>query len=226
MTTVLWWLISGLARYRSLLVRELKETSRVWIHYDLFAKEQSAKIKATDKRIDDLLEMSISNTGALEVKGDDHMKKNDVQTQPATAISLEEAFRKCMDDAIADTAVQQKTPVTIIVNPRFCCEECVDIVGNDFHCPICGPYKSAKENHDLTDDLPPRCITCDAMTNRAPKHVRSAHLSMCIHAAIAYLAGEKALPKSDGWAGQDAPGLIAERRAGLRKMLALKKAVR
>jgi hypothetical protein len=47
--------VRGLARDRSLLVKELKDTNRLWMHFDEFAKEQAAKIAAIDKRIDDLL---------------------------------------------------------------------------------------------------------------------------------------------------------------------------
>ena len=53
--------VRGLARDRSLLVKELKQTNRSWMHFDSFAKEQAAKIDAIDKRIDALLAMSTAN---------------------------------------------------------------------------------------------------------------------------------------------------------------------
>lgn len=56
--------VRGLARDRSLLVKELKQTNRSWMHFDSFAKEQAAKIDATDKRIDALLAMSTANDKA------------------------------------------------------------------------------------------------------------------------------------------------------------------
>jgi hypothetical protein len=49
--------VRGLARDRSLLVKEVRDTNRTWMHFDAFAKEQTAKIAAIDKRIDDLLSM-------------------------------------------------------------------------------------------------------------------------------------------------------------------------
>jgi hypothetical protein len=49
--------VRGLARDRSVLVKELRDTNRSWMHFDAFAKEQAAKIAAIDKRIDALLAM-------------------------------------------------------------------------------------------------------------------------------------------------------------------------
>jgi hypothetical protein len=58
--------VRGLARDRSLLVKELKEANRSWMHFDSFAKEQAAKIDATDKRIDALLAMNAAPHGRDE----------------------------------------------------------------------------------------------------------------------------------------------------------------
>jgi len=47
--------VRGLARDRSLMVKEWKEVNRSWINYAAFAKEQAEKIDKIDKRIDELL---------------------------------------------------------------------------------------------------------------------------------------------------------------------------
>ncbi len=47
--------VRGLARDRSLLVKELREANRSWMHYPDFAKEQAEKIDKIDKRIDELI---------------------------------------------------------------------------------------------------------------------------------------------------------------------------
>jgi hypothetical protein len=62
--------VRGLARDRSLLVKELKDANRSWMHFDSFAKEQAARIDATDRRIDALLVIStteISHSASFKI---------------------------------------------------------------------------------------------------------------------------------------------------------------
>jgi hypothetical protein len=51
--------VRGLARDRSLLVKELRETNRNWIGFDAFAKENAEKIAAIDRRIDCLVALNL-----------------------------------------------------------------------------------------------------------------------------------------------------------------------
>ena len=58
--------VRGLARDRSLLVKELRDTNRGWIHFADFAKEQAEKIDKLDKRIDELLSKDATPTRATD----------------------------------------------------------------------------------------------------------------------------------------------------------------
>lgn len=55
--------VRGLARDRSLLVKELRDTSKAWREYDEFASKQAAKIEAIDRRIDMLVGIAPPVTG-------------------------------------------------------------------------------------------------------------------------------------------------------------------
>ena len=53
--------VRGLAKDRSLLMAEWKNTSRCWMHYESFAKEQAERIEKIDARIDLLLRQEDRN---------------------------------------------------------------------------------------------------------------------------------------------------------------------
>ena len=51
--------VRGLARDRSTLMNEWKNTNRSWVGYDDFVKYQADRIRAIDERIDSILKLSL-----------------------------------------------------------------------------------------------------------------------------------------------------------------------